>query len=328
MDILAYTADDVDAVTDAVELRNAASKVDAPWEHPETVRSWTGLMRYGWDGELPVGYVARQDGRTLATAALWLPHWDNTHLALIWLTVHPDARRQGHGSALLDFVLGEPRRRGRSSLLMFGWDQDSTRGFAARHGLERRSAAVKRRQYLDDVDPTRVERLYDEARAASEPYDLVRVHGRTPPDMLDAVAEMTGAINDAPIDDLDIEDEVFSRARIETYESATLARGHRLYRILARHRDSGALAGHTVVAVEEERPEIGDQHDTSVVRSHRGHRLGLLLKADMLRWLADEEPRLRTIDTWNTETNQHMIAVNERLGYRPLGREIQFQRRI
>ena len=63
MDILAYTADDVDAVTDAVELRNAASKVDAPWEHPETVRSWTGLMRYGWDGELPVGYVARQDGR-------------------------------------------------------------------------------------------------------------------------------------------------------------------------------------------------------------------------------------------------------------------------
>jgi hypothetical protein len=82
------------------------------------------------------------------------------------------------------------------------------------------------------------------------------------------------------------------------------------------------------VAVEEQRPTIGHQHDTSVVREHRGHRLGLLLKAGMLLWLADAEPQLETVDTWNAESNDHMISVNEALGYRILGRGLQFQRRL
>jgi hypothetical protein len=83
-----------------------------------------------------------------------------------------------------------------------------------------------------------------------------------------------------------------------------------------------------VVTVDTERPEIGDQHDTAVVQSHRGHRLGVLVKADMVRWLAEEEPQLATIDTWNAESNDHMIFVNEVLGYRIMGRQLEFQRRI
>ena len=47
----------------------------------------------------------------------------------------------------------------------------------------------------------------------------------------------------------------------------------------------------------------------------------------MLRWLAEIEPQLETLDTWNAESNDHMIGVNERLGYRVMGRELQFQRR-
>ena len=111
-------------------------------------------------------------------------------------------------------------------------------------------------------------------------------------------------------------------------ENATIARGERLHRLLVRHRRSGELAGHTVVAVERERPTIGHQHDTSVVREHRGHRLGLRLKVGMLVWLAEIEPQLESIDTWNAESNDHMIDVNERLGYRVLGRALQFQRRL
>ena len=81
------------------------------------------------------------------------------------------------------------------------------------------------------------------------------------------------------------------------------------------------------MTVASEAPTIGDQHDTSVVRSHRGHRLGQLLKADMLRWLAEVEPQVATIDTFNMESNDHMVAINEILGYRIMGRELEYQRR-
>ena len=65
-----------------------------------------------------------------------------------------------------------------------------------------------------------------------------------------------------------------------------------------------------------------------MAKAHRGHRLGLLLKAGMLLWLAEAEPQLATVDTWNAESNDHMIAVNEALGYRVMGRELQFQKSL
>ncbi|MFC6341858.1 GNAT family N-acetyltransferase, partial [Nocardioides hankookensis] len=105
-------------------------------------------------------------------------------------------------------------------------------------------------------------------------------------------------------------------------------RGHRMYRLVARHRATGALAGQTVVAVDGERPDLAEQHDTSVVAAHRGHRLGLALKLGMLHWLDVEEPQVREIDTWNAESNHHMIGVNEMLGYRVLGRVLDFQRSL
>jgi hypothetical protein len=48
----------------------------------------------------------------------------------------------------------------------------------------------------------------------------------------------------------------------------------------------------------------------------------------MMGWLAEQEPQIETLGTWNAETNDHMIAVNERLGYRVEGRQLAFQRRL
>jgi GNAT superfamily N-acetyltransferase len=142
---------------------------------------------------------------------------------------------------------------------------------------------------------------------------------------VDTVVEVSRAINDAPTDDLDIEDEVFSAERLAAYEEASAARGNRDYRVIARHRRTGEAAGHTAVGVESDRPTVAHQGDTAVVRAHRGHRLGMLLKTDMLLWLAEVEPQIETLDTWNAESNDHMIAVNEALGYRVMGRELQLQ---
>jgi hypothetical protein len=64
------------------------------------------------------------------------------------------------------------------------------------------------------------------------------------------------------------------------------------------------------------------------VASHRGHRLGVLLKTEMNLWLRDAQPQLVSIDTWNAESNDHMIEVNEAMGYRIMGRELEFQKTI
>jgi hypothetical protein len=57
---------------------------------------------------------------------------------------------------------------------------------------------------------------------------------------------------------------------------------------------------------------------TLVDPAHRGHRLGLWTKIENLRYAIDELPGMRYIDTWNATVNAHMIAINERMGFRPV----------
>lgn len=52
-----------------------------------------------------------------------------------------------------------------------------------------------------------------------------------------------------------------------------------------------------------------------VLREHRGHRLGLLLKLTNLLWLREREPHLERIITWNATSNGPMLAINEAMGF-------------
>ena len=81
--------------------------------------------------------------------------------------------------------------------------------------------------------------------------------------------------------------------------------------------------------MDGERPELAEQHDTSVVGSHRGHRLGAAAQDRHEPVAARRRSRSSTeISTWNAESNDHMIGVNEAIGYRIMGRELQLQKSL
>ena len=79
------------------------------------------------------------------------------------------------------------------------------------------------------------------------------------------------------------------------------------------------LAALTEVFTDPEVPTWAGQGVTAVVRKHRGHRLGLLVKLAMLDLITATRPEVRRIQTWNASANDHMIAVNETLGYTVAG---------
>jgi hypothetical protein len=175
---------------------------------------------------------------------------------------------------------------------------------------------------LHGGDTGRWDRLYDVAAAASADYELVRLVGETPDEQVEDVVALFAAINDAPMTDPDAEPDVWDADRVRGYDAAMAARRQTVYRVMARHRPSGAWAGHTVLCVDEFDPSVAMQEDTAVVNDHRGHRLGLRLKTEMLRWIADERPEVRATETWNSTDNHHMLAVNELLGTEVVGRHL------
>ena len=328
MEIVEFGPDDREAVRRYVAVANAVRAVDSPFEHPMTEHEVAGIFRYGWDLDPAVPYLLVADGEAVALGEYDVSRRDNFHLAWLTVQVHPDHRRRGHGTALFEALVARARAEGRTSIGAGAWESAAAIGFAARHGLDQKQVEVFRRQVVAELDWPALDRLRDAALPHAADYELVRTSGVTPEEDLDEVAAMVAAINDAPTGDLDIEDEVFTAQRVRDYDEAQRGRGQRVHIVYARHRGTGELAGETTVAVDGERPHLAEQHDTSVVRAHRGHRLGLLLKIEMLRWLREDEPQLECIDTWNAEENSFMIGVNEALGMRALGRALAFQRSV
>ena len=313
----------------AVAVLEAARVLDCPHEIPSIPDAYRAYLRHGWDGEPPEAAVlCDPTGRVVAVLEVSLPRRDNTHLAYVEITVDPVLRRRGIGRLLFDQAVHRARAEGRELLVAESFDEAPGGDFCTALGLERASTDVKRRQDLRCLDWSALDALHAAAEGAATGYELVRMPREIPDELMPAVVTMVSAINDAPLDDLQLEDEVFTPERIRAFHLAQVARGRRIYQLAARDRASGALAGHTVVAVEGYLPAYAHQFDTSVLAEHRGHRLGVLLKAAMLRWLGEAEPQLRVIDTWNAASNSHMVAVNEALGYQVIATSTAHQRHL
>jgi RimJ/RimL family protein N-acetyltransferase len=310
---------DATAVARLTDLGNAAHDVDDPGEPPMLPELVALDLKYGWDLEPADCYLYRPSvgAEPVGSIRFNVPKRDNLHLATAGIVVHPDHRRQGHGSAMVDEILRLTKENGRRTLWGGCW-ADNTAGaaFLKKHGFTYASHDARRFQYLDQLDQDQLDQQYELARQKATDYELVRVQVPTDEDLLTQLIEVTAAINDAPMGELDFEDELFDLQRLKDFEFAAQAKGERLYRVFARHKQTGAVGGHTVMMVQPKRPTFGEQYDTAVHRDHRGHRLGILLKLAMMRWLAEVEPQIERIETWNQADNRYMIDANEAIGYR------------
>ena len=70
------------------------------------------------------------------------------------------------------------------------------------------------------------------------------------------------------------------------------------------------------------------QWGTLVRPDHRGHRLGLAVKVANVRLLQETQPQITTVVTFNADVNAPMVAVNERLGFRPVQWMGEVQKRL
>ncbi len=330
MELHEYDADDGPHVRAATDVRSAVREVDSPWMPALTAHRHELMVRYGVGGTPERHFLVLAEGRVVGEAAVEVGVWDNTDLAWLTLGIHPGHRRRGHGSGAVELLEELAWKLGCTKAGTSGWESPdgSVTRFARRHGFTLAATDVQRTQWPQELPGSLAEEAYAEAATHAADYELVRLPGETSEPLVEEMVGLMAVINDAPLEDLDIEDEVFSPDRLRLYERTILRSERMLYRVVARHRATGELAGQTIVVVDTDEPALAFQHDTSVVRTHRGHRLGLLLKADMMRWLAEAQPAVEQLITWNAPSNDHMVSVNERLGYRVMGRELDFQRRL
>ncbi len=298
------------------EVHRAAAQADDPVEPPMSAGIFRVYLTEGFDHHPGEAWVASDDAGTVTGFyRLELPDLENRDRAFLGLLVDPAARRGGTGRELLRHGAERAAANARTILdgvvLTGGAGEEFARAIGAKLSL----AEVRRIQYLGKIAPGTVAGLRAEAERAAAGYSLVSWTGEIPEELLAGTAEVFNAFNDAPQIE-GTEEEVWDadrvRERTGTLQRLGLMRG---YGIAALHDATGEMAGFTAVVIDIECPQWAFQQLTAVVRAHRGHRLGVLVKTAMLGLLADAEPQLEWISTGNAAENAHMIAVNEQLGY-------------
>jgi len=283
-----------------------------PMSYP-VFRAW---CTYGFAGEPPQIWIASTDqGEPVGCCTLELPERDNLLNAFCYPVVALPSRRQGIGTALLAHAAEQAEQAGRT--LLMSNSRVSSPGSAFAEATGARPGMLDARRVLD-VDANlraRLPGLRTEAHRHAGGYTLRAWSGSTPADLVDQACALYTALGDAP-HDAAFEPMTWDPARLRAAEERVLAQGTRWYSLAAMHDATGEMAALTQVNVDPGIPGWAFQEITAVTREHRGHRLGLLVKACMLEALARHEPQLRQIMTFNAAPNEHMIAVNAQLGHR------------
>jgi RimJ/RimL family protein N-acetyltransferase len=175
---------------------------------------------------------------------------------------------------------------------------------------------MHRRLDLSAVDTAVHDELLADARAHAAGYTLLQWTSPIPDEHLAGCAVLEGKMStDMPLDDLAWEPEVYDAERMRRRSEMIEARGLRQFTSAARHDATGEIVGMTTLTRLDTLPEHVDQWETIVLEEHRGHRLGMLLKIENLRFAQREQPQLRFIDTVNSDSNAPMLRVNLALGF-------------
>lgn len=292
--------------------------------------------------------VARADGRIVARAVFEIDPDPGADAAMIEIGVLPEFRRHGIGSALYERLLAWSREADRAVVEAFslyrphatGAQLTAPTGYGsvpssspATRFLRHRGFTLEQVERMSrlrlPVDTAPLDALLDGAHATLGEYRVLTWHGRTPAEHVPGMARLHRRLSvDAPTSGVSFAELEWDESRIAEQDDAGERSPRTLLVAAAEHVPTRTLVGFTELSLPAQTDRAVDQGDTLVLREHRGHRLGLLLKIANLKFLQQEFPGHPAIVTFHAEENRYMLAVNETIGFEPVAYEAAWRRPI
>ncbi|TBN56015.1 GNAT family N-acetyltransferase [Glaciihabitans arcticus] len=287
-----------------------------------------------WQNPLEVkhGVLARVDGEIVGRGV----YETESDASAAWVSVEvlPEFRGHGIGSALHEQLVAWAREEGKTSIQKYATEafSDTTdvipspTGFGAVPRDTASSAFLLKHGYvLEQVGrmsrldlPVDVTAQLQQARDAAGPdFTVLTYTGRTPEHLLEDMAQLRQSMGtDAPSAGMDTAS-IWTAERVRADDDAYELSPSTMVVAMVHHAPSGEVAGYTELDVPPETERAVAQGNTIVMKAHRGHRLGMLLKVANIAALDEFAPGHPAITTSNAVDNVHMLAVNEAVGFTP-----------
>ena len=239
-------------------------------------------------------FVAEEDGLVVAAAGLGIPA-ESPDRARCWLTVHPDHRGNGVGSALLDRVVSLAREAGAEQLSAIADSEGRNVAFAEQHGFR-----LVRQHTASAIDPATA------PAPAPVPAGMALV---TCAELADESVRQL--LNATAGDDPSGLSEAMSPPAFAHWWHGPDHRPE----LGAAVVDGGRPVSFTSVQVDLDRG-LAFTAMTATDPAQRGRGLARLVKTASLRALA--AAGVRSACTNNDDANEPVLAINRSLGYVPV----------
>lgn len=311
----------------------AAEGFERPFASTWSLRELQVLLRAKSTAESWDAWGAFKGVDMVGAGILLLPLLDNQHMAYLMPNVEPERRRAGIGSALLEGMAEWARAAGRRDLVMetaypFDRREDHPyRAFAEKHGFTLANTEVRRILELP-VPDAELDLLIKESAQHHEGYRIESFLDGVPDALQPSLCHVWNQLAlDAPTGEFDYEEEARTPEVYREELEILRGQGRTCLTTVALARGGDVVAYNDLVLRADD-PDNISQWGTLVRRDHRGHRLGMAVKARGLKELAARAPDAVRVQTCNAEQNEHMVAINERLGFRPVEVAPGFLRRL
>jgi GNAT superfamily N-acetyltransferase len=250
-------------------------------------------------------WIAERDGRVVAHASAQLA-WDTSEpdVGELGIRVAPPARGRGLGGELYERAVTQLQAAGARTA--GSWAQPEGVAFLERRGHERRRSASKWALDLGQADLSELGPLAEQK--AREGFRLVALRDvlDRPRDLFDLdVATSRDEPSDYPIDAIDYDNWLRT-----TYEHPGLDRDGSCVVV-----DGDRLVAWALISTDGDGRAVNEF--TATRRELRGRGLARLAKLAVSAWARDNG--VDVVFTGNDATNEPMLAINRRLGYRPAG---------
>ncbi|GII54276.1 N-acetyltransferase [Planotetraspora thailandica] len=262
-----------------------------------------------------VWLASQPDGTPVGSAFLRLfTGLGQAHRAELDIAVHPTERRRGIGTHLLAAAVETARDEGRRSV--FAQVQACSPGdlFLRARDFRRVLTLTYARLPLARVD---LDELAEIVERPHPGYRLASWDGVVPDELAATFAASRRAMDDMPMDDTDYGIDTWDVDRVRAVARVVAERGDLLHTVVAVDESDDSIAGFTELVVRGDGTRDGQHYGTGVLPEHRGHGLGLWMKALAVRQARERHPALDGLLTDTADSNRHMRAINDALGYAP-----------
>jgi len=272
-----------------------------------TVESWRQQFATIPERARNAAWIAAADGLIAGRAEAHLNWFSESRTAVGGVSVRTGFRRRGIGTRLWELVENHVHELGPIRMLTSFVETDHGVAFAQARGF-----VEARAETLACVDPRMVD---TSALDATEPSTRIVPLRDVPVEEIYEVDVRTTA--DVPMTDQ------LTDIRFDDWLDAIWRRP-----TITRDGSFAAIVDDRVVCITMLGANVevgrGFNEYTGTLSPYRGRGLALLVKLASLRWAT--ENGIEAVWTTNDETNAAMLSVNQRLGYRPSARRVEYVR--